>query len=231
MSLSQETVLHLQSSQGPVNVDIAAAVFDCDGLLVDSESTWLDLLRQWLSEWGQDPDQAELFLGLSVQDTGERLAQLIGPEGADGEAVATEIADRYSVLLASGIQPMPGAVEVFTALARQLPVAVASNGLRRDVEALLENCELLPLASAVCTVEDVRLSKPAPDLYLHACAQLQVDPGQAVAFEDSPAGAQAAIDAGLIVVGVNADETIQLPCTYRLTSLEFATFMTTKDHN
>lgn len=217
--------LHLDTEGGVVELDTLAAVFDCDGLLVDSESIWLQMISEWLDAHGLNAGRAEEFLGLSVNDTAARLASQ-GKSGDPGR-IAAELTVRYTGLLRSGVSPMPGAVALFTGLAQHIPVAVASNGLRRDVTAMLADSGLLDLAQSVSTLEDVTEGKPFPDLYLAACRKLGVPPELAVAFEDSPAGAQAASAAGLTVVGVNPDPAIDLPCHWRLTGLDRAAIVST----
>ncbi|WP_120005948.1 HAD family hydrolase [Nesterenkonia muleiensis] len=215
----RHALLHLDTTAGPAEIRISAAVFDCDGLLVDSESIWLNMISDWLAEHQTPQAQAEDFLGLSVDDTAGRLAEHFTSEDEAG-AIANQLTHRYSSLLGAGVSPMPGAVRLFSALAKQVPVAVASNGLRVDVTAMLSNSGLMDLAQAVFTLEDVAAGKPAPDLYEQACQHLGAERKQAVAFEDSPAGAQAALAAGLLVVGVNANPQIKLPCTHRVESLD-----------
>lgn len=217
-SLGQTLLLQLDTPGGPVELTVSGAVFDCDGLLVDSESIWLDMLAGWLHQEGPPTPAPEDFLGLSVQDTARQLRRTVRPDLTEGE-LAGELTARYSRMLEAGVVPMPGAVELLTSLSERIPVAVASNGLRRDVTTMLQESALFAAAHTVCTVEDVSAGKPAPDLYLTACRRLGVQPGSAVAFEDSPAGAQAALAAGLIVVGVNPDASVQLPGELRLTSL------------
>ncbi|WP_146340143.1 HAD family phosphatase [Nesterenkonia sp. NBAIMH1] len=196
---------------------IQGAVFDCDGLLMDSEDTWLRMLSSWLSEHGRTPEEAERFHGFASADTAERLGELTG---LPAQSTLQEINARYSEMLSDGVELMPGARRLLTELAASVPTAVASNGLRRDVRTMLDSAGLLRSPGAVCTVEDVAAGKPAPDLYLEACERLGVDPAATAAFEDSPAGAQAAAAAGLIVIGVNQDPHLELPCRYRISSLE-----------
>lgn len=221
-------ILHLDTAEGLYELEVSGAVFDCDGLLVDSESIWLQMLQQWLAEHGADAEgpqalRAEDFLGLSVDDTAARLAEATGAEPAAGERPAREIVveltRRYSALLAQGVEPMPGAVELISALAARAPVAVASNGLRQDVTAMLEQVGILDKVRTVCTLDDVLCGKPEPELYLTAVGRLGIDPAEAVAFEDSPAGAESARRAGLTVVGVNHSEAVRLPEPYRLSDL------------
>ncbi|WP_147104459.1 HAD family hydrolase [Nesterenkonia populi] len=215
---ARSAALRLSTAEGPVELGVSAAVFDCDGLLVDSESVWLEMISAWLADRGVAGAAAADFHGLSVDDTATRLAALPQVRG-DAAAVAAELTRRYSQLLQEGTEPMPGAVEVFTGLASAVPTAVASNGLRPDVRLMLRASGLWETAQAVCTVDEVASGKPAPDLYREACRRLGVAPEEAAAFEDSAAGASAAMAAGLTVVGVNADPDVSLPCHHRLTAL------------
>lgn len=214
---ARSITLRLPARPAAEELDVEGVIFDCDGLLVDSESIWLQMLRGWFQEHRLSEDPEE-YLGLSVDDTADRLgAALRGPSPAQ---IAEELTARYSGLLARGVAPMPGAVDLVTSVAQAVPVAVASNGLRRDVLSMLGESSLLEAARAVCTLEDVHRGKPAPDLYLEACARIGVEPQRAAAFEDSPAGARAALTAGLTVVGVNPDPTVGLPSSLRLTGLD-----------
>jgi HAD superfamily hydrolase (TIGR01509 family) len=232
MTEQSTTKLRLATAEGVVEVSVRGAVFDCDGLLIDSESLWLQMIDTWLAEHDIQEFSAEHLLGLSVHDAAARLSHVISaPRLSGGHGTAPEVAERaptlaaelthrYSDLLSSGVDPMPGAVTLFTSLAARVPVAVASNGLRHDVIAMLADAALLSEAHTVCTVEDVSAGKPAPDLYLQACERLGVAPENTVALEDSPAGAQAASAAGLLVIGVNSDPSVELQCRWRLGSLD-----------
>jgi beta-phosphoglucomutase-like phosphatase (HAD superfamily) len=84
----------------------------------------------------------------------------------------------------------------------RLPIAVASNSPRPFVNAALVSAGLDDLFEHVISVEDAEHPKPAPDLYLAACAVLQADPARSVAFEDSATGVASARAAGMFVVGV-----------------------------
>lgn len=215
--------LAVSADDGVHEFAATAAVFDCDGLLMDSESVWVTTLGQWLSDHRLDPSAAESFLGLAVDETCRRLVSA-APEGTlppstDAATLAADLADRYSADLTASVPPMPGAVELIRALSGHVPIAVASNGHRADVRRLLTQAGILPMVDAVCTIEDVDTGKPAPDLYLTAVGRLDRAPAGVVAFEDSPAGASAARTAGLTVVGVNADAEIALDVDHRLRSL------------
>lgn len=218
--------LTLDTRDGPREVQVCGAVFDCDGLLVDSESIWLQMLAEWLGEReipaeGAQAVRPEDFLGLSVHDTAARLAEATGAASSAAEVgqIVSELTERYSALLTRGVDPMPGAVELISELASRFPVAVASNGLRQDVRTMLEQVGILERVMTVCTLDDVLYGKPEPELYLTAVGRLGIQPEEAVAFEDSPAGAESARRAGLTVVGVNHSETVKLPVSHRLSDL------------
>ncbi|MGO1410444.1 HAD family hydrolase [Microbacterium sp.] len=197
-----------------IRMTARAAVFDCDGILVDSESIWLQLISEVLADVADaDPEQ---FHGSSVDDAATGIAALTGTEPS---AMRADLVRRYSARLAPGVAPMPGAIALVTRLAAAVPVAVASNGLRADVEMMLDSIGLLDTVHVVRTLSDVASGKPAPDLYLDAAHLLGVEPGRTIAFEDSPAGSRAARAAGMTVIGVNADPAVALDCDARFTSL------------
>jgi uncharacterized protein len=167
-----------------------AAVFDLDGLLVDTHACW-----QAAFAAADDGAERALPAGLSVADAASEL----GVPAAEVERLLLEQAQ----LLEPG--PMPGGPELLALLRRWLPLAVASNGPRSVVEHLLVRLELLPFFDAVVTADDVAAAKPAPDVYLEACRRLGVEASEVVAFEDSPIGVEAARAAGTFVIGVPAD--------------------------
>lgn len=210
----------LDPAAGPAGavVDAAAVVVDCDGLLVDSEGAWLDLVREVLDERGLHAVPAADLRGLSAADTARRVRAL--DPTVDADLLARHLDTRYSAALRAGVPRMPGALELLGALHGVVPLAVASNGTRADVTALLRDAELLDLLEVVVAVEDVARPKPAPDPYLLAASRLGVDPASCVALEDSAAGATAARAAGMTVVGVNADPRVVLPSHLRVTGLD-----------
>lgn len=219
VSASRTAGLRISTVEGITELTVAGAVFDCDGLLVDSESIWLRMLAQWLGAQNVTANVSpQQFLGLSVDDTAAELSDHIS-HGQSVGAIVEDLTLRYSAMLADGVSSMPGALNLLTSLTDQIPLAVASNGLRDDVTSMLRHAGLLPAAHTVCTVDDVEVAKPAPDLYLTACHRLSIVPELAVAFEDSPAGARAALAAGLTVVGVNPDADVELPAHFRLNDL------------
>jgi HAD superfamily hydrolase (TIGR01509 family) len=76
-------------------------------------------------------------------------------------------------------------------------MAVASNGVRKNVEATLIATRIRPLFYTIVTADDVEHGKPAPDVYLEAARRMRVKPGRAIVFEDSDEGLEAARRAGM----------------------------------
>jgi HAD superfamily hydrolase (TIGR01509 family) len=185
----------------PLHVD--AVVFDCDGLLVDTETAWTRAETAIFAEHGHGfgLDQKKIVIGGTLEAAGLAMAGYFGRPG-DGPRLARRLHYLVAAELAAGADPLPGARELVLSLRGRVPIAVASNSPRAFVRSALVSAGLDDLFTEVFAAEDVEHPKPAPDLYLAACAGLGADPSRAVAFEDSRTGATAARAAGMYVVGV-----------------------------
>lgn len=180
-------------------------MFDFDGLILDTETpfyvSWKEIYRaaglevapeEWAAILGKaaDPPAAyeflERHLGLSV----------------DRAAVRARRAAREAELLEYE-RPLPGVRELLgEAKAQNLSVAIASSSERSWVADHLARFALSGFFDAVVCAEDVEHTKPAPDLYLTALRRLGVGAREAIAFEDSPHGVEAAKRAGLFCVAI-----------------------------
>ncbi len=181
---------------------LRALIFDFDGLIVDTESSSLAAVQEAYRRHGHElpSDQWRQCVGTTV-DPYDHLQRLIGPE-VDLTAVRAELEVRHRAEVAE-LGPRPGVVELVTAAAATgLRLAVASSSSRRWVEGHLERIGALRAFHAVRCRDDVRQTKPAPDVYLAALEALGVSASQAVAFEDSPNGVRAATTAGIYTVAV-----------------------------
>lgn len=194
----------------------SAVVFDCDGLLVDTAACWRQAYEEGLRRQGRRLDQEQLaeLNGASVQVAARRL---------DIETDALRAALRHSIGVASAsLVPMPGVRDLLTRLRGRVKMAVASNGPLGIVEEVLRCTRLVSYFDAVVSAETVRREKPAPDVYIAACRALAVDPSDAIALEDSPAGAMAARRAGLLVVYVPSLRGAQATCDLEVARLDDA---------
>ena len=169
---------------------LRALIFDFDGLIVDTETPWFELVRSAYHRHGYElrSEVWRRFVG-THRHPFEHLQQLVGP--------AFDIAAERAALIAkdtrSELAPCAG-VEELVAAARGagLRLGVASSSSRDRVESELGRIGLLDAFDAVrCRGGDLR-SKPAPDIFLAALEDLGTSASEAVVFEDSPNGTQAA---------------------------------------
>jgi HAD superfamily hydrolase (TIGR01509 family) len=176
-------------------------IFDCDGVLVDSERLSHIVLQQLLAEYGRElslQETLEHFMGTSTEKCLAVLATLIGrPAPADFLGV---FRDRTFDAFKSSLQPISGVAHLLKHL--PWPHCVASNGPREKMRFTLGHTGLLPhFEGRLFSAEDVARPKPAPDLFVHAAATMNTAPSRCVVVEDSVTGVQAAKAAGMQVVG------------------------------
>jgi HAD superfamily hydrolase (TIGR01509 family) len=182
-----------------------AAVFDMDGLLLDSERPVRDAWMQVAADVGVALTPAAYLdlIGRNHRDSTQRLRAIFADDAllADAHGRVVQLLDERF-----GERPFdvkPGVRRLLQALrAAHLPCAVASSTHRAELQRRLARAGLLEFFSAVCGGDEVAHGKPAPDIYLLAVARLGVDAATTLAFEDSGHGALAAIAAGLGVVVV-----------------------------
>lgn len=187
-----------------VPLEVDAVVLDCDGLLVETESAWTRAETALFAQngFGFGPAEKQLLIGGTLEAGGVAMAEHFGRPGT-GPALAERLADLVWTELRAGVPALPGAFDLVGRLRdRGIPFAVASNSPRRFVDAALRSAGLEDLFTVVVTADDVDRAKPAPDLYLLACAKLAAQPARSVAFEDSRTGAASARAGGLFVIGV-----------------------------
>lgn len=183
-------------------------VFDNDGLLLDTEEAWTraeDIL------WGRRGLTFTLaeklqLIGSSGVVLQQNLETMLGEAPGTGPSLVDELHVLVMEEALKPVAPRPGALALIGVLQDAgLPMAVASNSPRVFLDRVLDGAGLngpdSPFAATVAG-DEVPRYKPAPDIYLEACARIGVDPADAVAFEDSPPGVAAARAAGIHVVGV-----------------------------
>ena len=191
----------------------AAVVFDCDGLLLDTESAWTRAEQVLYDRRGIEftLDHKRELLGTSGPRAQATIERHLGAAGR-GAALLAELNELVLEELARTAPPQPGATELVSALrAHGVPVGVASNSPAPHVELALRVSGFEGAFDAVWTADRVAHPKPAPDVYLESCRSLGAPPDRAVALEDSPTGVAAAVAAGVFVIGIPSLEGITLP--------------------
>ena len=201
-------------------MDLDAVVFDCDGLLVDTETCWTRAETKLFAEHGHGfgLEQKKIVIGGTLEAAGAAMADYFGRPG-HGPMLAQRLHDLVAIELAAGADALPGARDLVLRLRGRVPIAVASNSPRSFVETALASAGLDDLFTEVFAAEDVVHPKPAPDLYLTACAALGADPVRSVAFEDSRTGVASARAAGMHVAGVPSLPGVVLDADTVFTSL------------
>jgi HAD superfamily hydrolase (TIGR01509 family) len=190
---------------------LRAAVFDFDGVIVDSEPLHFRSLRDALLPEGVSISEADYVLRYLAYDDREaiRLALLDHADGAPRERV--DRVEARKVLAFARLIPevavFPGARDLVLALAERMPVAIASGARHDEVEAILRGVCLRDAFAEIVGAEDAPRTKPDPAPYLEAVRRLAarvpaLAPGECVAFEDSVPGIASALGAGMKVVGV-----------------------------
>ncbi len=184
----------------------AAVLFDCDGVLADSEGLHNRILAEEVSAlgWEMTPEEAERrFLGLSWAGTVPLVETRLGPGSVPADFLDGLIA-RVIRGLREELSPMPGALEAIAAIrAAGIPVAVASNSSRAELSTKLARLGLAEVfRGRAFSTDDVDRPKPAPDMYRAAAEACGADPHRCVVVEDSLTGARAGRAAGCRVLGL-----------------------------
>lgn len=181
-------------------------IFDCDGVLVDSEPLANQVLSDAIAELGLPAGLGlvtERFKGRSLADCVRLIEADLGcPVPED---FLSRLNERTYTAFRQHLRAVPGVVEVIAGLA--LPSCVASSGSHEKMRLTLGLTGLLPhFESRLFSATEVPRGKPAPDLFLHAARSLSTDPAACVVVEDSVPGVQAAVAAGMHVFGFAREE-------------------------
>ncbi|CDX16326.1 conserved hypothetical protein [Mesorhizobium sp. ORS 3359] len=175
-------------------------IFDCDGVLVDSEALSVSALLGMIELAGgtvSEDAAYEHFLGKSMKSVREILGQEFGLEISDQHLTAMRV--DLMRKFREELKPIPGIKEVLPKLG--LPCCVASSGTLERIRYALDVTSLLPLLEPhIFSATMVKRGKPAPDLFLHAAASMRAHPRNCLVVEDSPAGVAAARAAGMRVL-------------------------------
>ncbi len=176
---------------------VELVIFDCDGVLVDSERISVDVSLQVLNEFGLGVTRAQVierFVGGTdglieatiERETGRRLT----------EAETSDIRSRYRDAFEQRLEPVCGVAEMLPEI--QHPTCVASGSRPEALRLKLEICGLLHyFGGNLFSASQVAAGKPEPDLFLFAAATMGVDPERCVVVEDSVYGVAAARAAGM----------------------------------
>jgi HAD superfamily hydrolase (TIGR01509 family) len=187
-----------------VTVDLPCVVFDMDGVLVDSEPMWVqarqDLVRAAGGQWLPEAETA--MMGISSDRWSAYMRDRLGLGHLTLEEIRAGVIDRMVARYREHVPLLPGAWSAVEAAAGRGPVAVASGSDRVLLDAVTQSSGLARFFTGTVAGDEVSEGKPAPLIYERACALLDVAPARCVAVEDSGAGIESALAAGMAVVAV-----------------------------
>jgi len=181
-------------------------IFDCDGVLVDSESISCGAIAEIATELGfpmTTRESINYFVGTSIEYAVDFL------KDKTTQPIPDNFESRYRSIcherFQTDLQPIPGIKDVLTQL--DLPKCVGSNGPRHKIISNLQLTNLMHHFDEdhLFSAYDIKKWKPLPDLYLHAANRMNVEPTRCVVVEDSVAGVKAACAAGMFVYAYAGD--------------------------
>lgn len=180
---------------------IDLVIFDCDGVLVDSELITNTVFANMLNEFGISvtlEDMFEKFVGHSMSYCLDLIEDLLGKEVPEG--FVQNFTDRNAIALNKDLKAVDGIKEVLNQLI--IPYCVASSGTHEKMQMTLGITNLLSyFEGKIFSVTEVKRGKPYPDVFLYAAEKMGVEPSKCAVVEDTPIGAKAGIAAGMKVFG------------------------------
>lgn len=184
---------------------VELVIFDCDGVLVDSDRISLRIQAEWITELGLEmsyEDCVRDFLGLGMPATLRILGERLGRPVPSGWEKGLDRAVREA--FERELRPVPGVVEALDEI--ELPTCVASSGSQEKMRLTLGLTGLWDrFVGRIHSADEAARGKPAPDLFLHAASSMGTPPERCVVVEDSPFGVIAARAAGMSALGYAAD--------------------------
>jgi HAD superfamily hydrolase (TIGR01509 family) len=185
---------------------MALVIFDCDGVLVDSEVLSNGLLAEMMTELGHamtTEEALQKFSGRSLADVLALAESILGRPIP--EDLGRHYGQRLSERLRHELKPIVGAKEAVAAL--PYPRCVASSSTFERIRLSLDVTGLAPLfGDHIFSATQVANGKPSPDLYLFAADAMSAAPSACVVVEDSPLGVAAGVAAGMTVIGFTGAE-------------------------
>ena len=187
------------------DIKLKGAIFDMDGVLIDTEKLYLRFWKEAAAEFGYDMRDEHVFAVRSMarKYSIPKLKSLLGDDFPTEEVRSrrTELMNEY--ISKSGIETKKGLFRLLNHLRDTgIKIAVATATQRERTLSYLSRISALEFFDAVICGDMVNTGKPAPDIYLTAAAGLGLPPESCAAFEDSPNGLMAAHSAGCFTVMV-----------------------------
>ncbi len=183
------------------NLNYDLVIFDCDGVLVNSEPLANQVYVQILGEYGHQVNSEEYlqeFSGASITQRLEVTSQKLN--WTPPSNFTSIFQERLAVLSRQKLKPVPGIHELIESLT--VPICIGSNGTRKEILLRLKIAQLTEqFGDAIFSGIEVPHPKPAPDVFLAAAKSFNVPPSRCIVIEDSIPGVTAGVHAGMKVYG------------------------------
>lgn len=183
---------------------VQAIVFDMDGVIIDTEPLSNLVFDQMMAERGLSVSEEihRDFVGNKTSRKWAFLQEMYGFAG-DVKALTRESDQRYlDMLVRADLNPIEGLIDLVDSfLTRNFKITVASSSSRYNIRLVLDKFDLLNRFEGFVSGEDVKQTKPNPDIFLMAADRLDVSPENCLVIEDSKNGVTAARAAGMQVIG------------------------------
>ncbi|ODN65816.1 HAD family hydrolase [Methylophaga muralis] len=184
---------------------IKAVIFDMDGVIVDSEQIWDDAEKHVFSSYGIDITESDQ---LNTRNMNMQQVSQYWSQKARTPFSLEESEQNVIQRVCQQIQQTPVAMQGALNLLKQIhtmnfPIGLATNAPKPVCHTVLQCLQIETYFTSVQTADDVKNTKPHPEIYLKSADNLKVDPQHCLVFEDSPTGVRAAHAAGMQVIYVN----------------------------
>ncbi len=179
-------------------------IFDMDGVLIDSEYTYLESKTNILNDAGYDVDISYQyqFMGTTYQYMWQAMKDELGLPLEVEDYINDMNLRRAEMIERDGVQPIKNVQQFVKKLHEAgFRMAVASSSPKKDIEFAMNSLNLAQYFEYLVSGEEVENSKPAPDVFLYAAALLDVEPKKCIAFEDTKNGSKAAKSANMYTIG------------------------------
>ena len=176
---------------------VAAVIFDFNGTLSDDEPVLCEIFMHLFAEHGRPLSAQEYFDRLAGLSDPAIVTTWLGEDHPDVQAVIDERTTRYRAAAADGSTIREHTREAVRWAAERVPLAICSGAARAEIEPVVEAAGLAACFLAIVSSDDVVRGKPDPEGYVKTLALLEVDPAEALVFEDTEAGIASARAAGV----------------------------------
>ncbi|MFI5240770.1 MAG: HAD family hydrolase [Candidatus Saccharimonadia bacterium] len=184
---------------------IQAAVFDMDGLLIDSEPFWRKSHIEILGKYGfiLTDDDVRTMAGHRTDEVVQNWKDRFGWKEPNNQIIEEQIVQNVKELISLNGFALPGVytlIDLFES--KKIPMAVASSSSPDLINAVLIHLNIKKHMSVIHSAKQEEFGKPHPGVFLTTAKKLDISPGECLVFEDSPSGVQAAISAGMKCIAV-----------------------------